>query len=146
MFEAVEADKARAIKISDSMNWLAEHEGLSTRYLLDSYPWSECSSGHLVDVGGGQGHVDVALAQAYPDMKFTVQDLSDAVIKGQAECPLNLKHRIEYMQHDFFAQQPVKGADIYFLRFILHDWSDKYARKIIENLVPALKSGMCFTS
>ncbi|PQE06070.1 s-adenosyl-l-methionine-dependent methyltransferase protein [Rutstroemia sp. NJR-2017a BBW] len=35
---------------------------------------------------------------------------------------------------------PVKEADIYFLRWILHD-SDKYALKILQNTIPALKPG-----
>jgi hypothetical protein len=28
---------------------------------------------------------------------------------------------IEFQAHDFFQEQPVKGADVYFLRQILHD-------------------------
>lgn len=43
------------------------------------------------------------------------------------------------MAHDFFTEQPVKGADVFLLRCILHDWSDKYAIKILRALVPALK-------
>lgn len=45
------------------------------------------------------------------------------------------------MAHDFFTPQPVKYADVYLLRFILHDYPDRYAVKILENLVPALKDG-----
>jgi hypothetical protein len=37
--------------------------------------------------------------------------------------------------------QPVEGADIYLLRWILHDWSDKYCIKILQNLIPALRKG-----
>ncbi|KAL8868324.1 MAG: hypothetical protein Q9174_005065 [Haloplaca sp. 1 TL-2023] len=43
------------------------------------------------------------------------------------------------MEHDFFSTQPVVGADIYLLRWILHDWSDKYAAQILRALIPALK-------
>ena len=43
------------------------------------------------------------------------------------------------MAHDFFEQQPVKGADVYLLRWILHGWSDKYATNIIRSLIPAMK-------
>ena len=45
------------------------------------------------------------------------------------------------MVHDFLTPQPVKGADIYLLRWILHDWSDKYSVAILRNLIPALKRG-----
>lgn len=48
--------------------------------------------------------------------------------------------RIAFMAHDFFAPQPVV-AGVYFLRWILHNWSDKYCVKILQALVPALRPG-----
>ena len=45
------------------------------------------------------------------------------------------------MAHDFNTPQPVKGADIYFFRWIFHDWSDKYVIKVLRALIPALKKG-----
>lgn len=45
------------------------------------------------------------------------------------------------MGHDFFTEQPVKGAEVYLLKWILHCWSDKYARNILRALIPALRRG-----
>ena len=45
------------------------------------------------------------------------------------------------MEHDFFEEQPVKGADVYLLRWVLHDWSDSYAVRILRALIPALNKG-----
>ena len=45
------------------------------------------------------------------------------------------------MEYDFLTPQPVKEADIYLLRWILYDWSDKYCVKILQNLTPALRKG-----
>lgn len=45
------------------------------------------------------------------------------------------------MQDDLFIEQLVRGANIDFLRWILHGWSDKYAVRILEGLVPAMKDG-----
>lgn len=46
------------------------------------------------------------------------------------------------MPYDFLAQtQPVRDADVYFFRWILHNWSDKYCMLILRNLIPALKPG-----
>ena len=42
------------------------------------------------------------------------------------------------MAHDFFTEQPVKEANFYLLRQILHDWSDKYAVKILRSLLSAM--------
>lgn len=50
--------------------------------------------------------------------------------------------RVRFMTHDFLLEdQPVKGADVYFFRWILHNWSDKYCVKILRGLIPALKPG-----
>lgn len=43
--------------------------------------------------------------------------------------------------HDFLTGQPVHGADVYFFRAVLHNWSDKYAVRILQNIVPALRPG-----
>lgn len=32
-------------------------------------------------------------------------------------------------------------ADVYFFRWIMHDWADSYCIKILRNLIPALKKG-----
>ena len=45
------------------------------------------------------------------------------------------------MSHDFFTQQPVKNADVYLIRWCLHNWSDEYSIKILRALIPALKPG-----
>jgi hypothetical protein len=45
------------------------------------------------------------------------------------------------MAHDFFEEQPVKGADVYYYRWTLHNWSDKYCIKTLKALSPALKKG-----
>jgi 6-hydroxytryprostatin B O-methyltransferase len=74
-------------------------------------------------------------------LQLIVQDLSAAVSKGAALLPASLKHRITFQEHDMFSPQPVLGAEVYYLRHVLHDWPDEFAVKIIANLVPALKDG-----
>ena len=34
--------------------------------------------------------------------------------------------------YNFFEPQPIKGAAVYFLRYIIHDWPDDSARKILK--------------
>ena len=38
------------------------------------------------------------------------------------------------LAHDFFKPQPVKNASVFLLRKILHDGSDEYAIKILQQL------------
>ncbi|KAK2058400.1 O-methyltransferase [Colletotrichum caudatum] len=110
------------------------------------YPWHKLDqSGHLiVDVGGGPGHVSIALAEMYGKLRFEVQDLPETVALGEKSCPDALKSRITYRPHDFMTPQPPHDvADnegiAYFCRFILHDWSDKYARNILQGIASALR-------
>jgi 6-hydroxytryprostatin B O-methyltransferase len=47
---------------------------------------------------------------------------------------------VSFQVHDFFTPEPVHGADIYFFKNILHDWSDPYAIKILRQVVQAMKA------
>lgn len=115
--------------------------------LSTHFAWSELPASSLVvDVGGSKGHVSLHLARIYTHLKFIVQDLPE-VIYGAADQLQSsednnaLKDRIEFVSHDMFEEQPVKNADVYLLRYVLHDWGDKYCIYIIRNLIPALKNG-----
>ncbi|APA07270.1 hypothetical protein sscle_02g020400 [Sclerotinia sclerotiorum 1980 UF-70] len=58
-----------------------------------------------------------------------------------ADLKSGVKTSVEFMEHDFFKPQPVKCADVYLLRLILHNWSNNDCLQILRNLVPALKHG-----
>ncbi|KZT74220.1 S-adenosyl-L-methionine-dependent methyltransferase [Daedalea quercina L-15889] len=45
---------------------------------------------------------------------------------------------MELLAHDFFTEQPVKGAAVYFLRYILHDWPDDARVGILSRLRDAM--------
>ncbi|EGD91078.1 hypothetical protein H112_01667 [Trichophyton rubrum D6] len=52
-----------------------------------------------------------------------------------------LHSSIEPMEHDFFKEQPIKGARAYFIHFIFHDWSDRDSHRILKSLTPAMSPG-----
>lgn len=64
------------------------------------------------------------MIQECPGPKFIVQDHEIVAAQGREEYPKELSHKIEFQGNDFFKGQPVKGADIYYLRHILHDHPD----------------------
>lgn len=115
--------------------------GFSVRYLVQSFPWVTGGDFVIVDVGGGLGHVSQALVDHNPTVKCIVEDSQDVVQQGQEITSARFGDRITFQAHDFFQEQPVKGADVYLLRLVLHDWSDKYSSLIIKALIPALKAG-----
>jgi demethylsterigmatocystin 6-O-methyltransferase len=47
---------------------------------------------------------------------------------------------IEFQAHDFFTAQPIREAKFYYLRHILHDWTDEDCVRILSNIVPAMGS------
>lgn len=110
-------------------------------HLVNNYDFGRINNGTIVDVGGSHGQVSIKIAEKFPQVKCIVQDLPDVIAGLDSHVPEELKGRVEGMEYDFLTPQPVKGADIYVLRWILHDWSDKYAVKILKNLVPGLKNG-----
>lgn len=123
------------------MRFVSLAPGFAPEWLRDNYPWEEIGSGTVVDVGGSSGTHSIATVRKFPNLKCIVQDLPEVVSTASSAVPDDVKNRLTFMGHDFFAEQPVKGADVYLLRWILHDWSDKYAAMILRGLVPALKDG-----
>ena len=95
----------------------------------------------IVDVGGSGGHDLIAFNRGHPDItgRLILEDLP-ATIEG-VDTGLLAKHHIEPTPHDFFTPQPVKGAKVYYLKMVLHDWPDEQCIEILTQLKPALKRG-----
>lgn len=66
-------------------------------------------------------------------------DLAEVV--ANVKVPEDVQGRLEYGTYNFLTEGMTRQADVYVFRHIFHDWSDKYAAKILKNLVPALKPG-----
>ncbi|KAL4802204.1 S-adenosyl-L-methionine-dependent methyltransferase [Aspergillus unguis] len=92
----------------------------------------------LVDVGGSFGHDLLEFRNKWPDVpgQLVLQDL-DQVVASVKE----LRPSIKVTAHDFFTEQPVKGARAYYMHSVLHDWPDEQCSKILSNLVAAMKPG-----
>ncbi|KAK3114067.1 hypothetical protein LTR53_007998 [Teratosphaeriaceae sp. CCFEE 6253] len=65
----------------------------------------------MVDVGGGLGHDLAGFAGRYPDksIRLVLQEQPEVIQEAKEQ---DLDSRIELSEHDFFAPQPVKGANI----------------------------------
>ena len=131
-----------------AMRGISAGGAYDVRHVIEGgYPWHEleAAGGSLVvDVGGGPGHVAMALARRHSNLRFEVQDLPETVEVGARNCPEELKDRIVFRAHDFFKRQPLHDLPgdqtvVYFARFILHDWSDKYASQILQALAEGMR-------
>ncbi|CCM06436.1 uncharacterized protein FIBRA_08697 [Fibroporia radiculosa] len=111
--------------------------------LLSDYPWGTLDGSTIVDVGGGIGSMSLELAKILPTAKFIVQDmehvLTQARIKWSEDFPKAMEEdRVQFMCHDFFTPQPIAGAEIYLMRYILHDWADNECITILKMLRDAM--------
>lgn len=89
----------------------------------------------LVDIGGGIGHQTIALKERHPDVRhMIVQDIAPVINSIDSLPP-----GIEAMVYDFFKPQPIRGAKIYFLAHVVHDWPDKQAKVILEQVRNAME-------
>lgn len=144
MYEYYEENDEVRERFSNVMTYVSKMDAMSNTYIAAGYDWASLGEVKIVDVAGNMGHCSAAIAQANPDAKIVVQDLPGIIKRARdpATCviPENLRSQFEFMAHDFYKPQPVK-ADIFFLRMIMHDYSDKYCIKILRPLIRALKPG-----
>jgi hypothetical protein len=103
--------------------------------IVSAYDWG--SLGHVVDVGGGDGSLLIALLNEYPSLRGTVVDLPAAVESArEALQTAGLSKRGDVVAGSFFDPLP-PGAGGYLLSLILHDWDDGSARAILRRCAEA---------
>lgn len=141
IFEEIAQNPRRAQRYAEAMSWFSTGPGFEITHLLENYPWQSLGTSLVVDIGGGYGSASIALAQRYSSLRCIVQDRSEVLDRAQARVPPDLAGRVSFMKHDFFTNQPIKNAAVFLLRWILHDWSDKYAIQILRSLIPVLERG-----
>ncbi|KAI0390311.1 O-methyltransferase-domain-containing protein [Xylariaceae sp. FL0594] len=95
----------------------------------------------LVDVAGGRGHNTKEILAAFPELKDVDVVLQDLAHVLQNEQGLEVDPgRIKVQAYNFLQEeQPVRGAAAYLFKYIFHDWPDKACRRILQNLVPAMR-------
>jgi predicted O-methyltransferase YrrM len=93
-----------------------------------------------VDVGGATGSLLHLLQEANPTLRGIVFDRPNVVDHAVAlTARKGLTQLTEVVGGDFFESVP--PADLYLLKFILHDWDDQRAIKILQRCREAMTSG-----
>ena len=97
-----------------------------------------------MQLGGSNGHASIALAHAFPHLKFIIQDLPDTIDSSRPD-PATLSpaisSRLTFQHHDFFTLEPLQDVDVFLLRMIIHDWPTAEATSILKNIVGSMKRG-----
>ncbi|HEY4363637.1 MAG TPA: methyltransferase [Bryobacteraceae bacterium] len=92
------------------------------------------ASKRVVDVGGGFGHLAVALLEKYPALTATVIDMPALIPIARLRFPVKdpaVASRITYVGADMF--EGVPEADTYLLKHIIHDWEDEKCVRLLEH-------------
>ncbi len=105
---------------------------------LEAYDFSSFRT--IVDLGGGHGFAICSILKKYPQMQGVLFDLQD-IVRGADERirESGLQERCRTAFGDFFQAVPEAG-DVYFMKHILHDWTDEQAITILRNCRRALDS------
>jgi hypothetical protein len=98
----------------------------------------EVDNGFVVDVGGANGAFVGELLKRHVQLNGAVLDLPQAMA-GVSETAqhLGVSDRMTGLAGDFFASVP--AADLYLLKFILHDWHDASCIKILSAIRRSMK-------
>ncbi len=93
-----------------------------------------------VDVGGATGSLLHLLQLANPTLRGIIFDRPNIVDDAVAHTALRgLAERTDVVGGDFF--EAVPAADLYLLKFILHDWDDENCVKILSRCREAMLPG-----
>lgn len=125
-------DSARAASFDALMGSRLEADAPA---IAAAYPWG--TLGHVVDVGGGNGSLLIAILHAHGGLRGTVVDLAGPVARAErAIASADLGHRAVARAGSFFDPLPA-GAGGYLLSGVLHDWGDQDAVRILRRCAEA---------
>jgi SAM-dependent methyltransferase len=95
----------------------------------------------IVDVGGGDGTLLIAILRTNPHLCGRVLDLPPAATAAAARiAESGMTDRASAVTGSFFDPLP-GGADAYLLSDVVHDWDDEKAAKIIGGCARAARPG-----
>ncbi|MBM7773193.1 putative O-methyltransferase YrrM [Actinokineospora baliensis] len=99
---------------------------------LESYDLSGAK--HLVDVGGGKGHLVASILKRYPEMTAVVYDLPRVVPAAEEVLRAEgVADRAKCVGGDFLEWVP-DGGDLYIVSWTLHDWDDEDSVALLRNI------------
>lgn len=106
------------------------------RAVAAAYDFS--GGGLIADIGGGNGEMLRQILGRFPQRRGVVFDRPDVVAAIPADARMD--GRIATQGGSFFDAVP-RGADVYLLVRVLHDWSDSDCRRILANCRASMDTG-----
>lgn len=111
----------------------------SDRAIVEAYDFSDFKT--IVDIGGGNGALLMAILESAPQLKGTVFDAPYVVERTKVIIEeRGMSDRCTVQGGDFFKEVPA-GADAYLMKYILHDWHEQDAIRLLQTCYRAMKKG-----
>ena len=131
------AENPEAAEVFD--NAMTSYSTTVANAVAATYDFSEANT--IADIGGGHGLLLSKVLQTVPDAKGILFD-QPQVIEGANEVlqKEGTAERVETVNGDFFKEIPVE-ADVYLMKFIIHDWNDEQSETILRNLSKIRQNG-----
>jgi hypothetical protein len=107
--------------------------------IVEAYDFSGLAT--LIDVAGGTGSTLCAILESNRTLRGIVFDLPHVADRARRHIAArNLGGRCAFEAGSFFDALPA-GADLYFMKHILHDWGDEECLGILRNCRAAMRQG-----
>lgn len=139
MFQYFTQQNPQAAKVfNDSMTGFSEQVNMP----IANADYDFGSLDTLVDIGGGMGTQLMTLLKVHPTIrKGILFDRPPVIAQAQAAIAASgLSDRCELVAGNFFEGVP-QGADAYFMKQIIKDWSDEQCIKLLSSCRQAMKHG-----
>ncbi len=131
LFEFLEREPKAAATFNETMARIGD----SGAGLPDGWDFSSFST--VVDVGGGRGRLLASILEHNPELQGVLFERGDAAQEGRLYLEsTTVADRCRVVEGNFFEEVP--PADVYVLKYVLHDWDDDRARKILTNCARAI--------
>lgn len=119
--------------------FMADQTAASVEAVLGAYDFAGVRE--FVDVGGGRGALVAGVLQTHADLHGTLFDIPEVVATaGPLLERAGVADRCKIVGGNFFDEVPA-GADLYALKFVLHDWPDSDCIRILQSCRRAMTPG-----
>jgi hypothetical protein len=123
-------------RFADAMRQLT---ALDLAALVRAYPWPR--SGVICDVAGGVGHLLAGILERRQGARGILLESADVIDEAQGFLrDRGLTDRVDCRVGDLFGDLSAH-ADVYTMKWILHDWSDDACRDMLARLRATMPSG-----
>jgi O-methyltransferase domain len=136
LFQWFEAHPAEGVNFAAGLSGLTLSEAPA---IVASYPFP--STGTVCDVAGGVGVLLAEVLRRHQGLRGTLVEAPSVLIEAASYLgSAGVADRVALVSGDFFGEVRAE-ADLYLLKWILHDWDDAGCVRILRNLADAMPSG-----